>query len=316
MSDITFNATAGTTVTDGTAVWTVRKAANSQDMSGYLPLSGGSMTGTVIQRTVSNSNLVIRGGSSGSNGAFVELYGNDSPAYTGRFLLQAGGDNNARLTGTPEGHLYWRNKNVTLEGDCLPISGGTMRGEIYRSRQYPYYMRIFGGPEGERCANIQIMGAGFDDTGNNSGRVVLEALSDIDDDVTMLLVRRNGSVTLRTPAYPYGTDLGGSAIVSKSLDASGYIKYASGWIKQWKRFTIENVPANADVGQEIIYDISFPNSYPYIAQATVVNSSIELRHETYVFFDGVTNQTKCGIRVHNGASVAQDITVSLLFEGY
>ena len=50
-------------------------------------------------------------------------------------------------------------------------------------------------------------------------------------------------------------DLGGSAIVAKSLDTNGYIKYASGLIVQWGSKSISGSPT----------DISFPisfNSYP------------------------------------------------------
>ena len=38
----------GGTVSDGTVTWTIRKNASTQDLTGYLPLSGGAMTGNMI----------------------------------------------------------------------------------------------------------------------------------------------------------------------------------------------------------------------------------------------------------------------------
>ena len=48
-------------------------------------------------------------------------------------------------------------------------------------------------------------------------------------------------------------DLAGSAIVAKSLDASGYVKYASGLIIQWGRF----FSTTSRNGSTVNYPISF-----------------------------------------------------------
>lgn len=177
-------------------------------------------------------------------------------------MYRAKNDVSASATHPSADNTNWELSDLpTLLANYLPLSGGTMNGEIHRSRKYPYYMRIFGGPEGERCANIQIMGAGFDDTGNSSGRVALQALSDIDDDETTLFVKRNGSVILTTPAYPNGTDLAGSAIVAKSIGTeSSYVKTASGELRQW---FYKEVPANT-TSLTVTFPITFPNWYTVI----------------------------------------------------
>jgi hypothetical protein len=206
-------------------------------LANYLPLAGGSMTGTKINRNVDTSKLVLGGGSTG--GALLEIYGknfSDEPALKGGFAVYTNDGTNSKVfKGVPNGTLTWGNANVLTDanGGYLPLSGGTMTGVIYRSRQYPYYMRIFGGPEGEKCASIDLMGAGFDDTDKNSGRVVLTAKSDIDTDRTQVFIKRDGRITAEIPAYNSPIDIAGSAIVSKSLGTNGYIKYASGLIMQW-----------------------------------------------------------------------------------
>lgn len=222
--------TSNTTPHSDTTNW---KLWDLSMLANYLPLSGGTLTGSTIDRNVDDSSLYLHGGKRTSAiGSFLQLDGWDKTQLWntdgGSFILSARGESN-------EQYILRGGKNILQWGK-------------YNSNQEAMY------------------------------------------------------------------DLGGSAIVAKSLGANGYVKYADGRIRQWKRIIV-NVPANADVGQEITYDISFPNGYPYIAQATVVNSGSVLSDGTYALLDGVTNRTKCGLKVHNGASVAQDITVSVLFEG-
>lgn len=63
--------TVGGTVSDGTVTWTVRKNASTQDLTRYLPLSGGAMTGTDIMRNTQDSRLTIYGGNSWNSGAIT-----------------------------------------------------------------------------------------------------------------------------------------------------------------------------------------------------------------------------------------------------
>ena len=94
---------------------------NTAMANGYLPLSGGTMTGNIVLsgktglswRDVNDSWLYLGGSSSDSNGAFLTLYGKDHATAGGTFNLKANdGTNSAMLTGHPNGALTWGGKNV------------------------------------------------------------------------------------------------------------------------------------------------------------------------------------------------------------
>lgn len=87
----------------------------------YLPLAGGTMTGvikssveTILARNSNDENILIAGGSSWSNGAYLSLCGKDrTGGLSGQFSLYAkdGVAANA-LTGKPNGTLTWGGNNV------------------------------------------------------------------------------------------------------------------------------------------------------------------------------------------------------------
>lgn len=188
-----------------------------------------------------------------------------------------------------EPHSDTTNWEIWDLSSYLPLSGGTMTGtRIFRSREYPYYLALFGGPAGERCGDIQLMGSGFDDTDKNSGRVVLEALSDIDSDITQLFIKRDGRITAKIPAYNSQIDIAGSAIVAKSsLGTNGYIKLASGEIRQWGY-----VASGTD--DTITFPIAFTGNFSFCAIAESVN--------TYV---SESNISKTSVRVLSPVACAK-----------
>lgn len=110
--------------TDAT-VWS--KVMTSADVAAaYLPLAGGTMTGTItftpanntylIRRADNNGQLVIVGGDSGaaSSGAKLYLYGSGHGTYPGNFGLQAGASDGTykALTGKSDGSLTWDGEDV------------------------------------------------------------------------------------------------------------------------------------------------------------------------------------------------------------
>lgn len=121
--------TVGGTVSDGTVTWTVRKNASTQDLTGYLPLRGGAMTGSDITRNVDNSALSLRGGSDYEKGGSLELYGKDYDItdITGAFRLIAKKDAYVRyLTGTPAGDLTWDGNSLdksAVVAESLGVNG-------------------------------------------------------------------------------------------------------------------------------------------------------------------------------------------------
>lgn len=244
-----------------TTHWKLSDLATKGDLANYLPLAGGSMKGITINRNVDTSKLALSGGSTG--GGIIEVYGksfSDDASLKGGFAIYTNdGTNSKILKGLPTGALSWGGANILTDenGGYLPLSGGTMTGNtIHYADNSPYYLRIFGGPENQRCANIQLMGSSFNDTSKNSGRIVLQALSNIDTDVTSLFIKRDGTLFLDTPAHT-NMDLGGSAIVAKSLGATGYSKRADGLIEQWGQTT---APATVSDKVPMTFPITFPNA--------------------------------------------------------
>lgn len=105
----------------------------------YLPLAGGTMTGSIVssiygilKRNNNTAGIIISGGSESSysskSGALLFLYGASASAngdIPGAFRLTAMSSNaNPELIGKPDGTLTWNNSNV------ITAAGGTMTGML------------------------------------------------------------------------------------------------------------------------------------------------------------------------------------------
>lgn len=85
--------------------------------TGYLPLTGGSMSGTIVsandvfaKRKDTTGSVLIRGGTGFPDGSTLALYGKDyaDESLRGVFELFANVGNGAtKLKGTPDGNLTW-----------------------------------------------------------------------------------------------------------------------------------------------------------------------------------------------------------------
>lgn len=107
--------TVGGTVSDGTVTWTLRKNASTQDLTGYLPLSGGAMTSwETLRRDIDSSAFIIRGGTAYQHGAQLGLYGKDfGGVLSGAFNLGANsGSVAAELEGHVDGALLWNGNSL------------------------------------------------------------------------------------------------------------------------------------------------------------------------------------------------------------
>lgn len=82
------------------------------DLSAYMPLAGGAMSG-VISKNTDNSALTLKGGVVGNASAVLDLCGKDHPSAKGYFSLEANdGTNSKTLLGTPDGILDWGDKDL------------------------------------------------------------------------------------------------------------------------------------------------------------------------------------------------------------
>ena len=119
-----------------------------QDLSGYVPLSGtNALAGSIVPSTDNTYNLgdsshnykkvyakEIRHGLNsgvlflgGGDGANIELYGNNAPQYGGWVSIKAV-DNNRQyqMLLKPDGTFKWGSKNVAMQEDVIPRSGGAV----------------------------------------------------------------------------------------------------------------------------------------------------------------------------------------------
>lgn len=126
-------------------------------LGAYLPLAGGTMTGTIvssindiIKRNNDTNVIRINGGSAYENGASLSVFGKSNASNAGIFTLRANnGTNSCNLNGTPAGALTWGGNNVLTAANysnyALPLAGGAMTGtEITRSVDNSF-IRISGG---------------------------------------------------------------------------------------------------------------------------------------------------------------------------
>lgn len=97
--------------TDGTNIKTLVGKAN-----GDLTWSGSLYLTDYIYKNRNNSVLSLNGGSDGSSGAYLNLYGKDHASYPSRFVLTAfDGNTRNQLVGRTDGVLTWMNNNVLTD---------------------------------------------------------------------------------------------------------------------------------------------------------------------------------------------------------
>lgn len=156
-----------------------------------------------------------------------------------------------------DGTVTWTiNKN-------FPVSGGTLTGNTINRDVNTDRLSIFSGGSWNDGAQLSLFGRNND--ASNAGCFELMAIDVNQRNPTYL---RGASTYLRWD----NNDLGGSAIVAKSLSYEGYIKYASGLIIQWgyaKKNSTLIIPANSTAGK---YDanVTFPISFTSTAYKVAV----------------------------------------------
>ena len=113
-----------------------------------------------ITRTVNNDYLGLCGGTDYSNGAYFTLYGKDSTVNAGAFRLRANdGINSKDLIGKPDGTLTWGSKNVAMQEDVIPRSGGAvMSGTKIARTDASNEMNYCGGTSQDDGATLILVG--------------------------------------------------------------------------------------------------------------------------------------------------------------
>lgn len=109
----------------------------------YLPKTGGTLTGdvalseAVVKNATDEARTEIYGGTDFGNGSGLVLFGKDNRISQGGFqLLTDDGTNSKALVGRPDGSFSWDGAQVLTTANGLPLTGGTMTGDITMSGAY------------------------------------------------------------------------------------------------------------------------------------------------------------------------------------
>ena len=178
------------------------KIATTEFVNGYLPLSGGTMTGNINMGskafnmgasssddgriyTISNY-LRIVGGNSTSNGSWLDV-GSSSSSNKGITINASDGNGTTKeLKALYDGTLTWDSNNILTAGNysnyALPLSGGTVTGQIKSSYNDilarstdTNYLTIMGGSTYSTGASLSLNGGS---KSIDAGRFQLRARTD------------------------------------------------------------------------------------------------------------------------------------------
>ena len=145
-------------------------------------------------------------------------------------------------------------------GKNLSVNGGTMTGTTGISKVNDNtYLFLSGGP------NAAVMRLYGKDYANAQGVFELAAFSG-EGTPKELLGFPSGTLLWM------GNDLGGSAIVAKSLGWNGYIKYASGLILQWGAYALPYGTSTTEYTLPVPFNISFATDYHRIVCSHFVDN--------------------------------------------
>lgn len=148
------------------------------------------------------------------------------------------------------------NRTQWLKDNYLPLSGGAMSGAI-KATNDSLGTGMHGGTNTENGAHLGLFGRNNTSQGKTLAGCfsITTATNPADNYYCQLIGKMDKSLIW------CGDDLAGSAIVAKSLNYNGYVKYASGLIVQYGHATIVQ---NTD-SITITYPLSFKNSPVFFA---------------------------------------------------
>ena len=141
-----------------------------------IPRSGGAVfTGNILAKTTDNGYVIICGGTSPDNGAYFRAYGKDysDSSRAGTILIRARGNSNVSfdLSLKPDGTAMWGNKNLAMQEDTVPRSGGNVfNSNDFGRNSAQSYLQFTGGKIAENNGRIVLYGG---EQPNHAGEVLI-----------------------------------------------------------------------------------------------------------------------------------------------
>ena len=168
-----------------------------QDLSGYVPKSGGAViSGTELCRSDNTNRLSLRGGTDTNGGASITVYGKDSSEVANKGVIFLGcydGDNNSVMRIYPDGRLTWNNKNIALYDDVVPRTGGAVMAAKLFSRTVDNDSLVLEGATSSfKGAFIELYGSSRSDS--YAGRADISTCSS-DGTRKMMILKPDGTWT-------------------------------------------------------------------------------------------------------------------------
>lgn len=169
--------------------------ADRTELENYLPLSGGTMTGTIsttnenaIQMSTDTGRLLLHGGAGYGHGATIRFNGKSYSPDPGEFVLIASnGTTSKELSGCPDGTLTWNGQSVlnpigtviAFAGNSAPagylICNGAAVSRTTYAKLFAIIGTTYGAGDGSATFNLPnltdkfIMGSGTAGTSKTAG---------------------------------------------------------------------------------------------------------------------------------------------------
>ena len=128
-----------------------------------LKVGGGVITGTTFNRTVNDSSVTLCGGTGWDYGASITLSGKDRTNDNGDVIIRTKDNSNVSdFVLRPNGTATWRNKNLAMVEDVLPIWGGAVMTGSYIARvDIDSGLSLLGGTALGTGSSVNVFGKSF-----------------------------------------------------------------------------------------------------------------------------------------------------------
>ena len=201
-------------------------------LNDYIPKSGGGVfNGVVYSKNTSDSLLQFIGGTAYNTGAYIALYGKEHSTNGGKIECSCRkADGTAVILNlSPDGTAEWNGKNLAMQEDTIPRSGGAVftGGNISRIDDSGF-LAIRGGSEYDKGAQLTLYGkdaSGYEgyaylraSDGTNISELVLRPNSYTTILCTAFLPQRNSALypTLGNAEYKWGQIYSTNSTISTS----------------------------------------------------------------------------------------------------